>query len=57
MSRLMSNRNRPETRNPADGEGGVSVAFAVDSCKVDGNGIPAAECKSNLLEHPDAAQR
>ena len=48
---------RPYTRNPATGESGVSVAFAVRGCKVDGNGIDSAECKSNLPDHPDVAQR
>ena len=53
----MSRLNSPETRNPATGEGGVSVAFADTNCKVDGNGIDTAECKRNLLDHPDVAQR
>ena len=53
----MFKRTRPERRNPAGGHGGVPEAFAVSSCKVDGNGKRPAECKINLLEHPDAAQR
>ena len=54
---VMSRRERPETRNPAGGEGGVSVSLRSYSCKVDGNGIDTAECKRNLLDHPDVAQR
>ena len=36
---------------------GFPDAFAVDSCKVDGNGRHSAECKRNLPDHPDVAQR
>ena len=55
--RAMSRLNSPETRNPASGEGGVSVSLRSWSCKVDGNGNDSAECKRNLLDHPDVAQR
>ena len=36
---------------------GFLEAFADTNCKVDGNGNDSAECKSNLLDHPDVAQR
>ena len=55
--RAMSRLNSPETRNPATGEGGVSVSLRSCSCKGDGNGKAPAECKRNLLDHPDVAQR
>ena len=35
---------------------GFLEAFAVTSCKVDGNGNRDAECKTNLLDHPDSEQ-
>ncbi len=45
--------SRPYTRNPATGEGGVSVDLRSGSCKVDGLGITPAECKENLPYHSD----
>ena len=36
---------------------GFQETFAVTSCKVDGSGKTSAECKRNLLDHPDVAQR
>ena len=56
MSMLMSRRNSPETRNPAGGSGGVSVSLRSSSSKVDGSGNGSAECKRNLLDHPDERQ-
>ena len=41
---------------PAD-MAGFLEAFAVCSCKVDGNGKDGAECRLNLPDHPDASQR
>ena len=35
---------------------GFLEAFAVTSCKVDGDGRLIAECKTNLLDHPDSEQ-
>ena len=50
--RVMSRRNRPETRNPAIGEGGVSVSLRSSSCKVDGSGRKSAECKRKFTRSP-----
>ena len=35
---------------------GFLKAYAVRSCKVDSNGETSAECKENLLDHPDEIQ-
>ena len=41
---------------PPTAMAGFLKAYAVWRCKVDGNGNGTAECKRNLLEHPDENQ-
>ena len=55
-STMWSGQNGPKKRNPAAGRGGVSEAFAVSSCKVDGSGRDSAECKRNLHQNTDIPQ-
>ena len=35
---------------------GFLEAYAAINCKVDGSGRNSAECKTNLLDHPDSEQ-
>ena len=48
--------NGQKQETPPTNMAGFLKAYAVTSCKVDGNGRLSAECKVNLLENPDAFQ-
>ena len=50
-------RTGQKQETPPTEMAGFLEAFADTNCKVDGNGRTNAECKSNLPDHPDAAQR
>ena len=52
----MSRLNGQKQETPPDGKAGFLNAYAVTGCKVDGNGNRDAECKTNLLDHPDSEQ-
>ena len=48
--------NGQKQETPPKHMAGFLNAYAVNGCKVDGNGRTSAGCKENLLEHPDENQ-
>ena len=53
---ILDPKGHRKQKTPPDGRAGFLEAFAVTSCKVDGDGSSIAVTCEILLEHPDERQ-